>query len=323
MRVLYLNDNHLRMVGLQWNDLVNRVEHAVTVMDQGDYAQPLKPYLRYNDPANRIIAMPAYIGGDVQAAGLKWIASFPGNIHLGLPRAHSVTVLNNAASGVPYAIINAPLASAARTAAVSGLVLRHYLKAHPGRRMRVGIIGWGPIGQLHFDMCAELYGDLIDSALVYDIREPKLDDIHPALRGKTLAASTWRQLYAESDVVITCTVSSNRYIDVPPAPGMLLLDVSLRDFMADAIGAVKAVIVDDWNEVCRENTDIELLHKECGLVKEQTRSLADVVCREALAAWGHDEPVLFCPMGMASFDLSVADYMVRRAEALGIGVGLE
>lgn len=323
MLVLYLNDSHLRMVGLHWNDLVNGVEHAVTVMDQGDYAQPIKPYLRYNNPSNRIIAMPAYIGGDVQAAGLKWIASFPGNINSGLPRAHSVTVLNNAANGVPYAVLNAPLASAARTAAVSGLVIRHYLKAHPDRRLRLGIIGWGPIGRLHFDMCAELYGDLIDSALVYDIREPKLDEIHPAMRGKTLAASSWQQLYGDSDLVITCTVSDRRYIDIPPAPGVLLLDVSLRDFTSEAIGDVGAVIVDDWDEVCRENTDIELLHRERGLTKQRTKSLADVVCRGAFSSWNRDEPVLFCPMGMAAFDLTVADYMVRRAEAMGIGVGLE
>ncbi|WP_397376408.1 2,3-diaminopropionate biosynthesis protein SbnB [Paenibacillus vietnamensis] len=330
MRLLYLNDEHIRAIGLDWGELVDSMETAVRIMDSGDYAQPLKPYLRYRNPRNRIIAMPAYAGGPMQAAGIKWIASFPGNLDAGLPRAHSVTLLNKADTGVPYAMLNTPLPSAARTAAVSGLMIRHYLKARgAGHLLRLGIIGFGPVGRLHYDMCCRLYGDRLDRVSVYDIRgsrpgmdSPELAGTAPELRKLTMHAGSWQELYDESDLVITCTVSSERYIDRPPASGTLLLDVSLRDFKASAISGVKAVIVDDWLEVCRENTDIELLHKEHGLEQAGTRSIADVVCRGALADFPQEEPVLFCPMGMAVFDIAVAHHMVMRAEALGIGIRL-
>lgn len=78
--MLYLNDQDIQAIGLEWADLVESAEATVRILDSGDYAQPVKPYLRYNHPQNRIIAMPAYVGGDVNAAGIKWISSFPDNI---------------------------------------------------------------------------------------------------------------------------------------------------------------------------------------------------------------------------------------------------
>jgi len=326
--VLYLGDEHIRTIGLHWKELVDSVEVAVQIIDSGDYAQPIKPYLRYRNPANRIIAMPAYIGGSVQAAGIKWIASFPGNIDAGLPRAHSVTLLNNADTGIPYAMIGTPLPSAARTAAVSGLLIRHYLKARASKRLKLGIIGFGPVGRLHYDMCCQLFGEHLEEIQVYDIRGCELDNpdltaVDDTLRRRTRLASSWQQLYNDCNLIITCTVSHQRYIDIPPAEDTLLLDVSLRDYTAAAISGIKAIIVDDWDEVCRENTDIELLHLESGLTEAQTSSLTDVVCRGKLASFPASEPVLFCPMGMAVFDMAVADYFVQRAQALGIGLQLK
>ncbi|ANY65748.1 2,3-diaminopropionate biosynthesis protein SbnB [Paenibacillus sp. BIHB 4019] len=351
--MIYLGEKHIRAAGLHWQELVDRIEDAVHVMDSGDYAQPVKPYLRYGGhAANRIIAMPAYVGGSMHTAGIKWIASFPGNLQAGLPRAHSLLVLNDADTGMPYAIVHASLPSAARTAAVSAVLLRHYLRARSAQqpskpqRITLGIIGFGPVGQLHYDMCGQLFGETIDEAYVYDIRGVELDDINLAaaaaadvvstagtdtadtgknvgLRGRTKVAGSWQELYSRCNVIITCTVSDRRYIDLPPLPGSLLLDVSLRDYTAAALSSVNAIIVDDWDEVCRENTDIELLHKARGLAKEGTRSLADVVCRSALAGFDPAEPVLFCPMGMAVFDIATANYWVQKARELGIGLEIE
>lgn len=324
--MLYLGEEHIRTIGLHWKELVNSMEAAVHILDSGDFAQPIKPYLRYGNPDNRIIAMPAYAGGAVQTAGIKWIASFPSNINAGLPRAHSVTLLNHADTGIPYAIINSALPSTARTAAVSGLLLRHYLKAQgEKRRLRLGIIGFGPVGQLHYEMCGQLYNERIDEAYIYDVRgcelsHPQLAAEGQPLRARTRVADSWQQLYEACDLIITCTVSNQRYIDRPPSPGSLLLDVSLRDYATAAIDRIQAIVVDEWEEVCRENTDIEQLHLERGLTKAHTLSLTEVVCRGALASFAEDEPVLFCPMGMAVFDMAAARYFVERASANGIGL---
>src|SRR5882757_7027805 len=104
--MLYLNERSLRAMDSSFERLVAVIRHAALCLQRKDFAQPIKPYLRYGNPANRIIAMPAYVGKPFDAAGIKWIASFPGNLKRDLPRAHSVVVLNDAATGVPTAIIN-------------------------------------------------------------------------------------------------------------------------------------------------------------------------------------------------------------------------
>lgn len=60
--MLYLNDQDLQAVGLNWAALAESAEAAVHLIHSGDYVQPVKPYLRYKDHRNRIIAMPAYAG---------------------------------------------------------------------------------------------------------------------------------------------------------------------------------------------------------------------------------------------------------------------
>ncbi|WP_168118662.1 2,3-diaminopropionate biosynthesis protein SbnB [Paenibacillus sp. HB172176] len=316
--MLYLGEEHIRSIGYPWEALIEQLAATLRSMEQGQFSQPLKPYLRYGDETNRIIAMPAYVGGDVHAAGLKWIASFPGNLARGLPRAHSVTILNDADTGEPLAIVNTQLVSAARTAAVSGLLLRTALASRPvlaTADLRVGIIGWGPIGRMHGFMCRELLGERLSGIAVYDIRGLRQTDLAAAEQ----AAVSWQELYETCDIVITCTVSENRYIDLPPARGQILLDVSLRDYKLDAIKDIKAVIVDDWVEVCRENTDIELLHRQNGLTREGTLSLSEAALRNALAEFPEDEPLLFCPMGMAVFDVAIASWYASKAKSLGIG----
>jgi N-[(2S)-2-amino-2-carboxyethyl]-L-glutamate dehydrogenase len=321
--VLYLNDSHIRAIGVDWPALLEVIQTSVRLLDSGAYAQPVKPYLRYGDPNNRIIAMPAYLGGEVNTAGIKWIASFPGNLELGIPRAHSVIVLNEPDTGRPYALLVSPLPSIIRTASVSGLVMRHFLKARPAEQVQLGIVGWGPIGRSHAAMALALFGDRIERIRVYDPKGVELEGFPAPDRDRIEPVKTWENVYLHSDVFITCTVSNERYIAHPPRPGSLLLHVSLRDYRTEALAQVNAIIVDDWDEVCRENTDIELLFLEKGLSRADTRSLPDVVCREALTTFGEEQPILFCPMGMGVFDIATAAHYVSEAKKRSLGMQLE
>ena len=81
--------------------------------------------------------------------------------------------------------------------------------------------------------------------------------------------------------------------------------------------------MDDWEEVCREKTDIEMMHIERGLQEKDTKNIADVVFHDAMAAWPKEMPIMFNPMGMAVFDIATGRYFIDKAKALKVGQELE
>src|SRR6185436_10358417 len=123
--------------------------------------------LRFPDkPDCRIIALPAYLGNGFQVAGLKWIASYPGNIRRGFPRASAVLVLNSYETGYPFAILESSIISAARTAA-SAVLAAHWLNGQSRRAPALGIVGTGFIARYVYDFLVDT-GWEIDEVRLYD-----------------------------------------------------------------------------------------------------------------------------------------------------------
>ncbi|HNW91915.1 MAG TPA: 2,3-diaminopropionate biosynthesis protein SbnB [bacterium] len=323
--MLYLNEKDLRKVGINWDKTIDTIEEAVQCLDKKDYVQPIKPYLRYRDLTNRIIAMMAFVGGNINLAGIKWIASFPGNIKKNppLPRAHSVVVLNQADNGVPVCIVNTALLSIIRTSSVSGLMIRYFVKQRPRAKYKVAIMGWGPIGRHHYEMVCATLKDKIDTISLYDIRPIDPATITGPCKDKTVVVKSWQEGYRDTDIFITCTVSPAPYIDEKPKAGSLQLNCSLRDYKTSIMDHTKAIFVDDWEEVCREKTDIEVMHQERGLQEKDTKTIAQLVCHNAIAEYPADMPIMFNPMGMAVFDIATGRYYFDAAQKAGVGTTLE
>lgn len=317
--MLYVNTKDVEKISRNWEELLGVIEDTTRVLDHKDFSQPIKPYVDFKNPADRIIAMPAYVGGNVDVAGIKWIASFPDNINHGIPRANSVTILNDAHTGVPFAIFNTTLLSIMRTASVSGVVLRKYLESQD-KKVVVGICGFGPIGQMHYHMLTEYFKAHIEEIKIYDLK-----GVHASLDEsvKTTVVSSWEEAYDNADVMFTTTVAKERYIDKKPKEHALLMNVSLRDYKMDIYEHVKdGIIVDDWEEVCRKNTDIEHMNAEKGLQKESTYTIMDVMEDKVFGkidAYSY----MFNPMGMSSYDIAIGNYYYQKMIESNTGLKLE
>lgn len=211
----YLSKEHLSILKPTWIELISLIEKALISLNQGDFAQPIKPYLRYRNLNNRIIAMPAFVGGNFNIAGIKWIASFPDNIHKNLPRAHALTILNQENTGQPLAILSSNELSGIRTAAVSGFAIQRFLDQLPAKDIEVGMTGFGPIGQFHADMVSELLKDRLKMIRVYDVQHhshQQSSSPNPNIQ----FVDSWQEAYRRADIFITCTTSKDRYINLPP-----------------------------------------------------------------------------------------------------------
>ncbi|WP_075883420.1 hypothetical protein [Candidatus Protochlamydia sp. W-9] len=320
--VIYLSKEHLSNLKPSWQELSSLIEKALVAVHQGDFSQPIKPYLRYRDPSNRIIAMPAFIGGEFNVAGIKWIASFPNNIKKNLPRAHALTILNNYESGKPLAILSANELSGLRTAAVSGYIIQKFLNKLPKKKLKVGITGFGPIGQLHAEMISEILKSRLDKIRIYDIQSP-LNKME--LQSQYDFVSTWQEAYIDADIFISCTTSKKPYINQLPKNSSLQLNVSLRDYFANIVKQSSLIIVDDWEEVCRENTDIERASLEFGLCEANTISLKQLTQDETFRMIEKKNIlsngfISFHFMGMAFFDIALSSFFYEQASKEKIGM---
>ena len=75
----------------QDTEILDAVSRAYQCHGREDDYLPHSIFLRFpNSEKNRIIGLPAYLGGDFQTSGMKWIASYPKNHELGLDRASAI-----------------------------------------------------------------------------------------------------------------------------------------------------------------------------------------------------------------------------------------
>ncbi|HEV8628403.1 MAG TPA: 2,3-diaminopropionate biosynthesis protein SbnB [Acidimicrobiia bacterium] len=308
---------------------VDAVTEAFALHARRETTQPLKPYLRWRPEghiADRIIAMPAYVGGDQAMAGLKWIGSKHDNPDkAGLERASALIVLNDPDTHYPVAVMEGALISAARTAAVTAVAARHL--AQPGFRT-LTCVGCGPIGTQHVFTLLEQFPS-VSSVWLYDLKESAAVALtegvaahHPKVDVR-IAADAESAVRA-GEVVVTATVADQPWL--PAAwlrPGSLLSNVSIMDAARDVFLSADKVVVDDWDQCNREGKVIHQLTTDGSFSREQLHAeLGEIVIGDRPGRERDDEVILLNPMGMAVIDVACAKAIYYRARQAKIGTWL-
>ena len=308
---------------------IDAVADAFARHARRETTQPLKPYLRWRPDghiADRIIAMPAYVGGDDPVAGLKWIGSKHDNPErAGLERASALIVLNDAETHYPVAVLEGAFISAARTAAVTAVAARHLAQ----RNFRtLTCVGCGPIGRQQVLTLLEQF-PAVAALWLYDLKEPAAVALaeqvvaeHPKL-DVHIAADAESAVRA-GDVVVTATVADRPWL--PAAwlrPGSLLSNVSIMDAAKDVFLSADKVVVDDWDQCNREGKVIHQLTTEGSFSRERLHAeLGEVVIGERPGRETDHEVILLNSMGMAVVDVACAKAIYDRARQAKIGTWL-
>ncbi|HKA58097.1 MAG TPA: 2,3-diaminopropionate biosynthesis protein SbnB [Gemmatimonadales bacterium] len=308
------------IIGANRAACIDVVRNAYLAHANGHSINPDSHFLRFPDkPDCRIIALPAYLGDGVGVAGLKWIASFPGNVQRGFPRASAVLVLNDFETGYPFAILESSIISAARTAA-SAVLAAYWLNGQSRRAPSLGIVGTGFIARYIYDF-------LVDTG--WAIKEVRLYDKSPEesekFRNTACRLEHHRSVkvvpdvadvLSDSDLVVFTTVASAPHIadswlfDHNP----LVLHISLRDLAPDVLLRSQNV-VDDVEHVMKANTSPHLTEQQTGNRSFVTGTLADIMLGQRSV--NRSRPIIFSPFGLGILDVAVGKWVYDQAVAAG------
>jgi N-[(2S)-2-amino-2-carboxyethyl]-L-glutamate dehydrogenase len=329
--ILYLSRAEVDQIGRGSPALyVAAVENALRLHAERAFVQPLKPYLRWrgddNHVADRIIAMPAYIGGKRPAAGLKWIGSKHDNPKLrGIERASALTILNDVESHYPIAIMEGGLISNYRTAAVTTVAARHLARSGFAS---MACVGCGPIGKMQVRMLLQSFPD-IRHVLLFDLdgaaaAKHALELEASAPKVEVTVSASPEAAIRRAEVVVTATVAQRPYLPFDwLQPGTFVSNVSIMDVEPEVFLKVDKVVVDDWDQSNREKKVIHQL-VEAGRFSRQRlhAELGEIVTGQRPGRETSDEIILLNPMGMAVEDIACARAIYDAAVAEGVGTWL-
>ena len=300
-------------------ELIQTVQSAYEAHAHGASSLPHSTFLRFpNNERNRIIALPAYLGEDFEVAGMKWIASFPGNYEHGMERASAVVIINSVRTGQPEGILEGSIISAKRTAASAALAAK-YLHSNKSNTS-MGIIGCGII---NFEIARFILAVFpkTETFVIFDvnIHQARLfkDKIqHLRHRIQVVIVNDIVSVLRNTSLISFATTAHEPHVEDLSAcgAGSTILHISLRDLTPKVI-LTSDNIVDDADHVCRAQTSLHLTEQ---LVQNRNFvrcTLADIT-RSLVPARSEPERIaVFSPFGLGVLDLAVSKLVLDLARA--------
>jgi ornithine cyclodeaminase/alanine dehydrogenase-like protein (mu-crystallin family) len=298
---------------------VEVMAEALAALAAGAAEQPLRSWYAPPAAGGRLsVWMPAYRSGEQPLWGTKMLCLVPDNPSRGLDAHQGVTALFDGVTGRPLAILDASAITAVRTAAVSALATRVLANEDAAT---LAIIGAGVQAEAHLEAIPLVRR--ISSARVFSPRSARALVDRMDVSFDLTAAASAEEAVRGADIVVTATNSATPVID--------------RAWIADgthvnAIGAssVEAMEIDGTMIAAAELfTDAEeSLLAEAGDFQQALAQghgrlraeLGDVLTGKAPGRGSTRAITVFRSLGLATEDLFAAEYAVRRAAELGLGV---
>ena len=305
--------------------IADLVEATYRLHGAGDSVNPPSYFLRFPDrPSDRIIALPASIGGPNRVDGLKWISSFPENVAAGIPRASAVLILNDHDTGYPFACLESSIISATRTAASAAVAADWLCASRDGRGRprpsRVGFFGVGLIARYIHTFLAGT-GWTFDEIGVHDLSAGSAAGFRGYLEqsgvtGRITVHQNAEQLIRSSDLVVFATIAGEPHVSELSwfEHNPLVLHVSLRDLTPQILLA-STNIVDDVEHCLKASTSPHLAEQLTGSRDFLAGTLDDVMAGRVTVPAG--QPAVFSPFGLGVLDLAVGKYVYDEVTRSG------
>ncbi len=314
--------------GLDMPQTMAAVEKAFQMLDRGECIEPQAPLIHWNGIQGRRVSMhPAYIGGDVQVVGVKWIPSNPENpVKRNMPRANAIIILNDPETGFPLAVMDGTVISAMRTGAVVGVGAKHLARkdAEVAGLIGAGVINRTQLTALH----VALKG--LRKVRLFDIAPERArafaDEMGPKLGLEITLVDNARAAVEGADVIAPATNvgAEDRYIQAEwVKAGALMANLSINDYTFGAVLASDRIVVDNKKQLQLPTAILTDMVAENLVDPDEIVELGAVVSGNVRGRSRDDERIFFSPLGMGIEDLINAHRVYLEARRRGVGQELE
>lgn len=363
IKFLYLSEPDMIKAGVKNMDqCVEAMEDLLVTLNKGDYvmagvnhnshgAQVIFPDdpqfegMPKNADDRRFMAMPAYLGGKYQMAGMKWYGSNCENKASGLPRSILMMMLNDKDTGAPLALMSANLVSCYRTGAIPGVGAK-YLAGKDSET--VTIIGPGVMGRT----CLLAFLSVCPKITTVKVKGRGQRSLHafeefvkkecPQIQ-QVIVCDSMEEAVKDSDIICVTSTAPVKEIDFPyiaedwVKKGALICLPSAARFDDDfLINRCKKVVdnyklYEAWAEefpypgyemvqiIGSKFTDY--LH-EGRIQREDIVDIADIINKKHPGRESDDEIIVYSVGGMPVEDIAWGGTVYRNALKEGIGVEL-
>lgn len=363
IKFLYLSEPDMIKAGVKNMDqCVEAMEDLLVTLNKGDYvmagvnhnshgAQVIFPDdpqfegMPKNADDRRFMAMPEYLGGKYQMAGMKWYGSNCENKASGLPRSILMMMLNDKDTGAPLALMSANLVSCYRTGAIPGVGAK-YLAGKDSET--VTIIGPGVMGRT----CLLAFLSVCPKITTVKVKGRGQRSLHafeefvkkecPQIQ-QVIVCDSMEEAVKDSDIICVTSTAPVKEIDFPyiaedwVKKGALICLPSAARFDDDfLINRCKKVVdnyklYEAWAEefpypsyemvqiIGSKFTDY--LH-EGRIQREDIVDIADIINKKHPGRESDDEIIVYSVGGMPVEDIAWGGTVYRNALKEGIGVEL-
>ena len=363
IKFLYLSEPDMIKAGVKNMDqCVEAMEDLLVTLNKGDYvmagvnhnshgAQVIFPDdpqfegMPKNADDRRFMAMPAYLGGKYQRAGMKWYGSNCENKASGLPRSILMMMLNDKDTGAPLALMSANLVSCYRTGAIPGVGAKYLARKDSET---VTIIGPGVMGRT----CLLAFLSVCPKITTVKVKGRGQRSLHafeefvkkecPQIQ-QVIVCDSMEEAVKDSDIICVTSTAPVKEIDFPyiaedwVKKGALICLPSAARFDDDfLINRCKKVVdnyklYEAWAEefpypsyemvqiIGSKFTDY--LH-EGRIQREDIVDIADIINKKHPGRESDDEIIVYSVGGMPVEDIAWGGTVYRNALKEGIGVEL-
>lgn len=324
MHFLYLSRADVESLNVTMRQVLDAVDEGFRLKGLGKCEMPPKIGI-HTVPDAFIHAMPAFVGGDVQSAGLKWVSGYPSNIAKKLPYITGLLILNDPQTGILIAVMDCSWITAMRTGASVGISARYLGDAS---YQVAGILGCGVQARTSLMAMVETLpnlsqvrcNDLFPAATVRFIDE--MAKRFPQL--KFIPCDRPADVAQDADIIVTAIPIVTQ--PQPPLDAGLLkpgaLAVSLDYDSAWTSAAMKQCDV-----FCCDDTEQLLYTKNhgvyfAGIPDNIHGDLGELACGKIEGRTRKQDRIFSMNMGIAIDDMVTAKVLYDRAVQRGVGMRL-